>query len=262
MLSWHLIGCAEVSSGRDCQQNMSKPMIFAGHRSRIVSWPAWGNSHTHRAVSTSHVLYADMMDFGEHGPGPLSRSMSHSHHGHPRHKSHLGMLAGVITFVAVFHVVKRCCKRRRKQKPTILSQLSQLSAQSDTMPNPLLQGRHNPATGPMQAAGVIPTSDPDWLTSRTSRCVSARMVDFGSWEQEHLPRWDSQAFVGQSELLQHVLLPATSIQLHPSLMYQLCMQRECLLQCCIVYSSTSPNDNNFKLSAVAILHCIQLYKSQ
>jgi len=165
MLSWHLIGCAEVSSGRDCQQNMSKPMIFAGHRSRIVSWPAWGNSHTHRAVSTSHVLYADMMDFGEHGPGPLSRSMSHSHHGHPRHKSHLGMLAGVITFVAVFHVVKRCCKRRRKQKPTILSQLSQLSAQSDTMPNPLLQGRHNPASGPMQAAGVIPTSDPDWMAN-------------------------------------------------------------------------------------------------
>ena len=106
-----------------------------------------------------------MMDIGEHGPGPLSRSMTHSHHGPPRHKSHIGMLAGVVTFVAVYHVVKRCCKRRRKQNPSVLSQLSQLPAQSDTMPNPLLQGRYNLAAGPMQAAGVIPTSDPEWMAN-------------------------------------------------------------------------------------------------
>ena len=75
------------------------------------------------------------------------------------------MLAGVVIFVAVYHVVKRCCKRRRKQNPSVLSQLSQLSAQSDTMPNPLLQGRYNLAAGPMQAAGVIPTSNPDWMAN-------------------------------------------------------------------------------------------------
>lgn len=120
--------------------------------------PVFGDHMPHEGIS-------DMMNFGEHGPGPLSWSMSQVHHGPPRHKSHLGMLAGVVTFVAVYHVVKRCCKRRRKQKPTILSQLRQLSAQSDTMPNPLLQGRHNLATGPMQAAGVIPTSDPEWMAN-------------------------------------------------------------------------------------------------
>ena len=141
---------------------MSNLKVRAFGRSRIVFRSAHRNSPTH---SPSHVVYADMINFSEHGPGPLSRSMSHSHPGPPRHKSHLGMLAGVVTFAAVYHVVRRCCKRRRKQKPTILSQLSQLSAQSDTMPNPLLQGRHNLATGPLQAAGVIHTSDPDWIAN-------------------------------------------------------------------------------------------------
>ncbi|DBA87527.1 hypothetical protein WJX77_000324 [Trebouxia sp. C0004] len=117
--------------------------------------PVFGDHMSHEGIS-------DMMHFGEHGPGPLSGSMSHNHHRHLRHKSHTEMLAGVITFVAVFHVVKRCCKRLRKQKSTVLSQLS---AQSDTMPNPLLPGRHNLATGPMQAAGVIPISDPDWIAN-------------------------------------------------------------------------------------------------
>ncbi|KAL0051702.1 hypothetical protein WJX82_000648 [Trebouxia sp. C0006] len=124
----------------------------------LVAFEPVGDHMPHEGIS-------DMMDIGEHGPGPLSRSMTHSHPGPPRHKSHLGMLAGVVIFVAVYHVVKRCCKRRRKQNPSVLSQLSQLSAQSDTMPNPLLQGRYNLAAGPMQAAGVIPTSNPDWMAN-------------------------------------------------------------------------------------------------
>lgn len=108
-----------------------------------------------------------MMGISEHGPGPLSQSLAHNHHhkhGGLFHHSPLGMVAGAITFVAVFHVVKRCCKRckRQKKSPTVLAQLSQLSAQSDTIPNPLL---HTVATGPMQAVGVVPKSDPDWMAN-------------------------------------------------------------------------------------------------
>ncbi len=80
------------------------------------------------------------------------------------------------------------------------------------------------------------------------------MAGFGSWVQEHLPRWASEPFFGQSELLWRILLPAASIQLRPSLVYQLCKQRQWLLQNDLVYSSTVLDDNNLKRSAVRANH--------
>lgn len=109
------------------------------------------------------MIIADMLGLGEHGRGPLHSAARKSHHGHgpPPHHDILGVLAGVFVFVAVFHVVKRCCRRRKQ--PSILSQLSQLSAQSDTIPNPLLAGRHTLAAGSMQAAGGVTKSEPEWM---------------------------------------------------------------------------------------------------
>lgn len=109
-----------------------------------------------------------MLGYGEHGPGPLE-ALTHGpppHH-HRHHDADLPwtILAGVLgllTFAVVFKAARRCCRRyRRHNLPTLSSQLSQLSSQSDTVPNPLL---HKPRpTLAVQDAGVIPRSEPDWI---------------------------------------------------------------------------------------------------
>lgn len=120
-------------------------------------------------VSYVMKLIADMLGLGEHNKGPLASTHHSQHHGHPpqHHHEHLGVFVVVIVVGLVFHVVKRTIQRchRRHKQPTIQSQLSQLSAKSDTVPNPLLEGRFTMATESMQAAGVIPKSEPEWMVN-------------------------------------------------------------------------------------------------
>lgn len=148
-------------------------MVASGRLGDAIRAKGFGLSDIHlvafEPVFGDHSPFdiSGMMGTSEHGPGPLSQSMAHNHHHKHRglfHHSPLGVIAGAVTFVAVFHVVKRCCKRckRQKKSPTILTQLSQLSAQSDTIPNPLL---HTVATGSTQVVGVVPKPDPDWMAN-------------------------------------------------------------------------------------------------
>lgn len=112
---------------------------------------------------------SDMLGLGEHNKGPLASTHHSQHHGHgpQHHHEHLGVFVVLIVVALVFHVLKRTIQRchRRHKQPTILSQLSQLSAKSDTIPNPLLEGRFTMATESMQAAGVIPKSEPEWMVN-------------------------------------------------------------------------------------------------
>ena len=97
--------------------------------------------------------------------GPLSQLM---HSQPPRHEHHHGWEAAILascSFTMVICLVKRAkrlCRQRRYQKHGIVSQLSELSAQSaaDTNPNPLLQG---PLALAVHNADLIPKSETDWI---------------------------------------------------------------------------------------------------
>ena len=116
-------------------------------------------------------MYADIPELGQHGSGHLTAS--HYDHGsnkdHPRH--HHGylpwaILTGILSFIAVglvFKVIRHWQRRHHRSKgnPTLASQLSELSSQSDIVPNPLLANAR--PTMAVQAAGVMPKADPEWM---------------------------------------------------------------------------------------------------
>ena len=111
-----------------------------------------------------------MLGYGEHGPGPLA-ALTHNHGPPPHHHRHhdaalpwtiLAGVLGLLTFAMAFKIARRCCRRYRRHKlPALSSQLGQLSSQSDTVPNPLLNTSR--PTLAVQDAGVIPRSEPDWI---------------------------------------------------------------------------------------------------
>ena len=113
---------------------------------------------------------ADMLGHGEHSLGPLAALAydmgPQSHHHRPHSEALpwalLAAVLGLLTFAVAFEAIRHCCKRRHRYKlPTLASQLSELSSQSDTVPNPLLTTSRPPLA--VQEAGVIPKSEPDWI---------------------------------------------------------------------------------------------------
>lgn len=113
-------------------------------------------------------VYTDMLGYGEHGPALAAFYPDHGSHRH-HHSPHNGylpwaLLTVVLSFLAVglvFKAVRHCRRPRSKQQPTLASQLSELALQSDTVPNPLV-AKAPPAMA-VQAVGIIPKSDPDWI---------------------------------------------------------------------------------------------------
>lgn len=110
-----------------------------------------------------------MLGHSEHGFGDLT-ALHHDHgshmppHYHRHHQGHLlwAIFTGMMSFVSfalLFHAVRYCLGRCKR--PTLASQLSELSSQSATFPNPLLA--HGRAITALQAAEIIPKSDPDWM---------------------------------------------------------------------------------------------------
>ncbi|KAL3140780.1 protein kinase activity protein [Trebouxia sp. C0010 RCD-2024] len=113
---------------------------------------------------------ADMLGYSEHGPALAAFHPDHGPHGH--HHLHLlhnvylpwALLTGVLSCLTVgliFKTARHCCRCRRRKQGTLASQLSELASQSDTFSNPLVAKA--PPTLAMQAVGVIPKSDPDWI---------------------------------------------------------------------------------------------------
>lgn len=111
-----------------------------------------------------------MLGHGEHGFGDLA-ALPHDHgshtppHYHRHHRGYLlwAIFTGMMSFIAVallFYTVRYC--HGHSKLPTLASQLSELSSQSaTTFPNPLLaNGR---AITAVQAAGIVPKSEPDWV---------------------------------------------------------------------------------------------------
>lgn len=111
-----------------------------------------------------------MLGHGERAFGDLA-ALPHDHgshippHHHRHHHGHLlwAFFTGMMSFIAfalLFHMVRYCLGRCKL--PTLASQLSELSSRSaTTFPNPLLaNGRVITA---VQAAGIIPKSEPDWM---------------------------------------------------------------------------------------------------
>ena len=102
--------------------------------------------------------------FAEHMVGPLN------HFAHPRPPPHhppairWGIMAGC-SFTILFSLAKHLCRYKKRQqkrqqwqeKAGIVSQLSQLSADADTIPNPLL---HGPLALAVHDTDVISTSEP------------------------------------------------------------------------------------------------------
>ena len=123
----------------------------------------WSDMQTQATKkSRNWRVFAGISEFQE---GPLSQLM---HSQPPRHEHHHGWEAAILascSFTMVICLVKRAkrlCRQRRYQKHGIVSQLSELSAQSavDTIPNPLLQG---PLALAVHNADVIPKSGTDWI---------------------------------------------------------------------------------------------------
>lgn len=112
--------------------------------------------------SRSAHVFVGISEFQE---GPLSQLM---HSQPPRHEHPNGWEAAILASCSLTMVIclvkraKRLCRQRRYQKHGIVSQLSELSAQSaaDTVPNPLLQG---PLALAVHNADVIPKSETDWI---------------------------------------------------------------------------------------------------
>lgn len=111
-----------------------------------------------------------MLGYSEHGPALAAFHPDHGPHGH--HHLHLlhnvylpwALLTGVLSCLTVgliFKTARHCCRCRRRKQGTLASQLSELASQSDTFSNPLVAKA--PPTLAMQAVGVIPKSDPDWI---------------------------------------------------------------------------------------------------
>ena len=114
-----------------------------------------------------------MLSQGEHGLGglealPHDQTFYESSHHHRHHHDYLlwAIIIGMLSFVALklgFKAIKHCHRRHRCSKlPTLASQLSELSSQSDTFPNPLLVNVRT-TTAVQAQGGVIPKSEPDWI---------------------------------------------------------------------------------------------------
>lgn len=114
-----------------------------------------------------------MLGHGEHGLGGLA-ALPHDHRSHESSHHHLHhheyllwvIIISVFSFIVcklVFKSVKHCHHRHCGSKlPTLTSQLSELSSQSDTFPNPLLANART-STAVQAQGGIISKSQPDWM---------------------------------------------------------------------------------------------------
>lgn len=111
--------------------------------------------------------------FAEHMVGPLNHIARQRPSPHHRHAIRWGIMAGctcTIVYSCFKHHWRRQGRRHRKEQhkqqlPGIASQLSQLTAEADTVPNPLLQGRLALAvhTTDVVATDTSSASSTDWI---------------------------------------------------------------------------------------------------
>lgn len=137
------------------------------HRECVI----FGMHKLSESAKILHGCLADMLGLDEHGPGPLAAALAHDHiprqHRHRHHSevlpwTILAVVLSLLTFAMAFKIARHCCRRRRHHRlPTLASQLSQLSSQFDTTPNPLLKSSR--PTLAVQETGVLPRSEPDWI---------------------------------------------------------------------------------------------------